>query len=102
MRRHAKIWIVVADGGSARILQHRTWEPGKFEEVANETSHEVYRPAVHCIVGARFEQHIADIVGQAANHGLFDALVLVAPSHTLGLLRRALNPAASERLILKK
>lgn len=108
MRRHSKVWIVLADGAGARILQHRTREPGKFDELARAVSEEARQPAHERVSDGPdrgFEKepaslrHVADIVSRAAAQGLFDALVLVAPAHTLGTLRRALNAAAGERLI---
>lgn len=115
MRRRSKVWIVLADGTGARILQHRTWEPGRFDELAREPADGTpgrafdgaafvdplagWRPGAEAEVRPGFEHGIADLVNRAAAQGLFDALVIVAPSPTLGILRRVLGPAAGERLI---
>ncbi|MBP2312708.1 host attachment protein [Azospirillum soli] len=88
MRRHAKIWFVLADGSKARVLLHRVGEPRLFEEIA-------------CASASPLETGtgIADLINEAAAHGLFDGLVLVAPQRTLSGLRHALLSPAGERLI---
>ncbi len=113
MRRHRKVWIVLAGGAGARILQHRTWEPGRFEELpigdVGVARQPVCEPAGDRPAGdwrtasqgvaLRAEHRIADLVNRAATQGLFDDLVLVAPPPTLGAVKRALEPAAAGRMI---
>jgi protein required for attachment to host cells len=116
MRRHRKVWIVLAGGAGARILQHRTWEPGRFEELPLEDFDATRQPVSESAgdrpnpsasewrnasqgVAVRPEHRIADLVNRAATRGLFDSLVLVAPPPALGTLKRALEPAAAGRMI---
>lgn len=91
MRRHPKIWFVLADGSKARILLHRVGEPRAFEEIACEPPDDTTRPEA--------ATEVAELINEAAAHGLFDALVLVAPQRTLSGLRHALHGPAGERLI---
>lgn len=112
MRRHRKVWIVLAGEAGIRILQHRTWEPGRFEDLPLEDPEAVRPPVVSRFappprdwrtasqdVALRPEHRIADLVNRAAAQGLFDGLVLVAPPHTLAILKRALEPAAAGCMI---
>jgi protein required for attachment to host cells len=95
MPRHRKIWFVLTDGAKARVLLHRTWQAGRFDEIAHELPQGV-RPSAD---GRCFAHHVAEILTLAAARGLFDALVIVAPSPILATLRRALGASARERLI---
>ncbi|WP_448192743.1 baeRF12 domain-containing protein [Azospirillum sp. sgz301742] len=116
MRRHRKVWIVMAGGAGVRILQHRTWEPGCFEDLPIEDLGAARQPVCEPAgdrpgspasewrnasqgVAVRPEHRIADLVNRAATQGLFDGLVLVAPPPMLSTLKRALEPAAAERMI---
>ncbi len=115
MRRHRKVWIVLASGAGARIVQHRTREPSRFEELPLEDFEAAWPPVCEPVgdrpgppasewrnasqgVAVRPEHRIADFVNRAATQGLFDDLVLVAPP-MLDTLKRALEPAAAGRMI---
>ncbi|PWC37835.1 host attachment protein [Azospirillum sp. TSO35-2] len=104
MHRPANLWIVLADEAGARLLRHRSCHPGRFEPLACACPEEdapvddghdtgscalLPRPTAPTSI-----TQIAGIVNEAAALGLFDGLMLVAPPPTLGLLRRALRPAA--------
>ncbi|WP_431858074.1 host attachment protein [Azospirillum sp.] len=114
--RRRKIWIVLAGEAGLRVLQHRTWLPGRFDELAREETAAARQPACELAVDAAgqagdacafrpaavdpgVERGVADLVNQAAAQGLFDGLMLVAPPRALGALRRALGPAAAGLLI---
>jgi len=129
MHKRGKIWFVLADGAKARILQRRSSEPRRFEVIDQEESEDARLPShelasdrpgrsyesaaplrhatewkadPHEAAKVRFEQRIADLVNRATEQGLFDALVLVAPPHVLGGVRKALSDQAKERLILEE
>ncbi|HYG87720.1 MAG TPA: host attachment protein [Azospirillum sp.] len=126
MLKHARVWFVLADGARARILDYRMGREGRFEEITREESEDVQRRArqrandlsgrnfmnspdtrhtagsrndPHAQAKIRFEHQIAHLVNQAAARNAFDALVIVAPPHTIGTLRQALCAAAKERLL---
>jgi protein required for attachment to host cells len=129
MNKRGNIWFVLADGAKARILQRRSSEPRHFDVVADEQSaeaqlpghdlgtdrpgrsYESATPSRHAIEGKinpheaaklRFEVQIAELVNRAAEQGLFDSLVLVAPPRVLGDMRQALSAQARERLIVEE
>lgn len=103
-------WIVLADGSRGRILvQERLGAPLKraYDEedlagdralepahdrpgrVALEPHEEPNDKAAHA-----FCQFVADLVNRAARAGRFQRLILVAPPHMLGNLRKSLAPHA--------
>jgi protein required for attachment to host cells len=129
MQKHRNTWFILADGAKARILQRRASEPRSFAVVVHEESAEAILPShelttdrpgrsyesatpsrhavqwktdPHEAAKIQFEQRIADLVNRAAEQGLFDALVLVAPPRVLGEVRKALSPQARERLVLEE
>jgi protein required for attachment to host cells len=129
MQKHRNTWFILADGAKARILQRRASEPRSFAVVVHEESaeallpshelttdrpgrsYESATPSRHAVQWKtdpqeaeklRFEQKIADLVNRAAEQGLFDGLVLVAPPRVLGGIRRELSVQAKEHLILEE
>jgi protein required for attachment to host cells len=129
MQKYGKIWFVLADGAQARILQRRSAEPRGFTVIVHEmspeaqlSSHELATdrpgrsyesasPSRHAVdwktdpheaAKAQFERKVADLVNRAAEEGLFDALVMVAPPRVLGAMRKALSEQAKERLVLEE
>ncbi len=129
MQKHRNTWFILADGAKARILQRRASEPRSFAVVVREESAEAQMPShelttdrpgrsyesatpsrhavewktdPHEAAKIHFEQKIADLVNRAAEQGLFDALVLVAPPRVLGEVRKALSPQAKELLIAEE
>ena len=129
MQKHRNTWFILADGAKARILQRRASEPRSFAVIVHEESEEAQLPShelatdrpgrsyesanpsrhavqwktdPHEAAKIQFEQRIADLVNRAAEQGLFDALVLVAPPRVLGEVRKALSPQAKELLIVEE
>lgn len=129
MHKYGKIWFVLADGAKARILQHRSTEPRGFAVIVHEVSPEAQLPShelatdrpgrsyesaapsrhavewktdPHEAAKTHFEEKVVDLVNRAAEQGLFDALVLVAPPRVLGGMRKALSDHAKERLVLEE
>jgi protein required for attachment to host cells len=128
MHTHANVWFVLVNGAEARILLRRSGQPHDFEVVIEKQSpeaqlhghelvtdrqgrsYESAAPSRHAVEGTdphkiamtRFESSIADLINQAAEQGQFEQLVLVAPPHTLGDMRKALSEKAKERLILEE
>ena len=120
-----KTWILVADGGRARILEVAgkgkvlRMISGSDAKLDNPPSHEQGRdrPArVHELVGnvrhaveprhdphrARetlFARQLGAMLGGYAARNDFDRLVLVAPAAMLGDLRRALQPQVLEKVV---
>jgi protein required for attachment to host cells len=129
MQKHRTTWFILADGAKARILQRRASEPRNFTVIVDEESGEALSPSrelatdrpgrsyesanpsrhavqwktdPHEAAKSHFEQKIANLVNRAAEQGLFDALVLVAPPRVLGDVRKALGAQAKERLIFEE
>jgi len=119
------IWIVVADAGRALILSKREGIAqlkivGQIENPLGR-AHNVdlvsdqpgrlskHRSGVKSAMAAPTEPHehqlkefshqVNHFLDEAACRGDFDLLVLVAPSHFLGLLRLSMRPAPRGRLI---
>ena len=117
------LWIAVADGEHARIVQpdannelrtlqamdaatahHRSRElasdrPGRSFESATPGRH-AYEPRhdPHELEKTRFAELIAEEVNEAARRDAFDELVVAAPSRVLHEICRALDANAAERL----
>lgn len=106
-------WIVVADGGKARVFEERerhgdlkelpTWR----EEHGGEDVSHAHRHAAHSGAGtpkqaaeAEFLQDLAKAIDAAARKKAFDKLVLMAPPKAMGVLRDALKTEATARLEL--
>jgi protein required for attachment to host cells len=110
MTRH---WIVVGDGGEARIfagdellkdlrlvdkLHHVQGiiTHGETPPVADgdEWTHEAQREAEE-----RFARAVAKVVGDGDNHHSFDRLILIAPPKFLGHLRGALSRPTERKVV---
>jgi len=117
-------WIVIADGGRARIVTPaadgrgyetlraidaasahlRTTElgsdkPGRTMERATGMHHSMQpRSDRHQAAKQEFVGVVAEIINHAAARGEFGSLVLVAPSRQLAALRHGLDAAASGKL----
>lgn len=123
MRRSDRTWIVLANQTGAVVLRRRPGPDHGYEELTREAAADVRMPEAEgpdrCVAGGctaaerpmteqgaaardiaatAFEQRIAELINQAATQGMFDSLVLVAPSATLRTVRRALAPQARLRL----
>lgn len=117
-------WVLVADGGRARILHNdgpgrgllpvaghhyetelppdrelRSDRPGRTFESADSSRHGISPPTdYHRLEKERFIERLAGIVDDAARTGEYDRLVIVAPPQALGVLRQALGKHASAKL----
>ena len=118
-------WILIADGARARIILSEGWSsgleralnydfaashaptrtygadrPGRTSESADGSRHAL-EPRVdwHQYEKHLFAVSMAKVLDQAAERGVFDRLVLVAPPKTLGALRAALKPRTRKMVI---
>lgn len=114
MEQTGTTWIVAADGAEARFFAE-PMRAGPVHELADlhmRAGHEDHAPShqhatVHERGGAgrhgagdetppkqeaedRFLRRVAERLAQAAQHGDYERLVLMAPPHALGVLRQAL------------
>jgi protein required for attachment to host cells len=118
--KHPRTWYVVADGGSARILQrrdspenhdaydthleftsaniHKTTRdlgasaPGRGHESANPARHAAEpRVDLHEAEKRTFVAEIAEVLNIAGTKDEFDRLILVAPAHALSDLEKGLD-----------
>jgi protein required for attachment to host cells len=122
--RHWALWIAIADGERARIVQpdaddklcmvsaldsatahHRSRElatdrPGRAFESAAPGRH-AYEPRhdPHELAKERFAHLIAEELNEAAARAAFDELVVAAPARVLHDICRALDANAAERLV---
>ncbi|MEJ0051549.1 MAG: host attachment protein [Methylovirgula sp.] len=113
-------WVLVCDGQKALLLRNegdaellnlkpieihsephlRTAElgtdaPGRSFQSNGDGSRSAYEATdFHAQEEAQFLQKITRIIDAAASERKFKHLVLVAPPHTLGLVRQSLTPAA--------
>jgi len=116
--KNIKTWILVADGARARIFENNKSKRGlapaldyDFAHIHSPTrdigtdkpgrglgrstgTHHVMDPKINW---HEFEKHLfassmADVLKKADDSHAFDALVIVAPSKTMGELRKSLTP----------
>ena len=123
MARPLTLWIAIADGEHARIVQPdgealRTLRaldsaaahqrsrdigsdrPGRSFESANAAHHAVEpRHDPHRLEEERFVQFVAEQLNDAASRNEFDALLLVAPPRALRALRAALDDGTRKKLV---
>ena len=119
-----RTWIVVADGGQARILLYTARQKG-VQQLPNSEFHDPHlpthelmtdrQPRVQESVGAarhavepRIDPHeqrekqflarLAVHLETAEQHGEFEHLVVVAPATALGELRKEFSPALKKRI----
>lgn len=111
-----KTWIVVADGGKARILLNTHREEGVTELPlvnghdpylkghATETpGHVHHKPDHKASPEKRGESHFLDVLAEILQAGITrkecESLILVAPATALGHLRKALNSNTLKHVI---
>ena len=111
-----KTWIVVADGGHARILLNLHRDEGvtelplfSAEEPRLVAHHSELAAGVHHTPTfkpteeKRSENHFLDVLAETIQTGVgrkeCDQLVLVAPATALGHLRNALSPATHKHIV---
>jgi protein required for attachment to host cells len=125
--RQGRLWLLVADGGQARILRLGK-KPGEIEELQNlqssamstpsrdlvsdasgRTFH-VLGPAGHSKIARSdahdqekrcFAKNLVQRLEKAAVLDAFDRLVIVADPRTLGLLRKYMTSALSGRVTME-
>jgi protein required for attachment to host cells len=111
-----KTWIVIADGGHARILLNLHRDEG-VTELPLVSADEPRLAAHHSELAAgvhhtptfkptsekRAENHFLDVLAETIQTGVgrkeYDQLVLVAPATALGHLRNALSPATRKHVV---
>ena len=119
-----RTWILVADGGKARIVEnlgpgkglHQVAgleetialppnralledRPGRGFESAGPTRHAYEASDPHRELKRAFTAHLIDQQAELHTSDRFDRLVLVAPSPMLGVLRAMLTPALSAAVV---
>ncbi|MBL8789934.1 MAG: host attachment protein [Rhizobiales bacterium] len=111
-----KTWIVVADGGHARILLNKHRDEGVSElplvskhdprlahhhrELASGVHHEpVFKPTEEKRNEDRFLNTLAETVQTGVAKKECDQLVLVAPATAMGLLRKALSKQTHQHVV---
>ncbi len=110
------IWIVVADGGHARILLNRHFDEG-VTELPMVGKHDPRLASHHSELAAgvhhtpmfkpteerQRESHFVDILAETLQTGVArkecQGLILVAPATVLGQLRKALNAHSHKEII---
>lgn len=119
------LWVLVADGGRARILvnsgvgkglhpasgeafgidnpptrEQGTDRPGRTFDSAGSGRHAM-EPRVdwHRFEKVKFSREIAQRLDRAALDGAFDRLILIAPPATLGDLRSALDGKTRQKVV---
>jgi len=117
-------WVLIADGEKALFLVNHTDGEDPFLEVFREEAQDnppnseqaanrrgrfndgpsVHRSAVqdtdwHQLAKDRFAGELAEILYRKAHQGAFDRIVLVAPPHTLGELRREIHKEVADRVV---
>lgn len=118
-------WILIADGARAHIVANEgpgkglktipgqnytginvatrelgTDRPGRTFDRAGGGRHSMEnRVDWHRFEKHKFAQSMAKVLDKAADKGVFDRLILVAPPDTLGKLRSSLGKLASSRVV---
>lgn len=124
MPKRPHLLIVIADGEHARyvrrdsggafhtdaaldsVFAHRrsaelgTDHPGAAFHSGSSAHHALEpRHDLQTLEKARFAEALADQLNEAAGHGEFEELIVVAPPHVLGAIRHHLDATATELLI---
>lgn len=122
MRQHSKLLVVIADGEHARLVRpaanhalaterqmdsatahQRSAQLGADRPGASfhsgSTAHHAVAPRddPHDLAKERFADEVAAAINAASD--TFDALVLVAPAHSLSRIRDGLDGTAAARLV---
>ena len=122
--KQSRLWLLVADGGQARILRLGN-KPGEIEELQNLQSSTMSTPSRDLVSDAsgrafhvrgpaghskiarsdahdqaerRFAKNLVQRLEKAASVDAFDRLVIAADPRTLGLLRKYMSGALSGRV----
>lgn len=119
MLENQRLLIALADGAHARFVQLHEDEMLKTVTIAEAIA--AHRAAAHGAAGVhanaavhhgpsathdwkaaakeKLLAHVAEQLNEAEANGVFDALLLVAPAHTLEILRKDLNHATANRVV---
>ena len=117
-------WVLIADGEKALFLKNLTDAQDPHLEVVRKEEQEnpkdidqsANRPGRmpdngpgqrsamddtdwHQLAKDRFAGELAEILYRKAHQGAFDRIVLVAPPHTLGELRREIHKEVADRVV---
>ncbi len=121
----AKTWILIADGGRARILENdgpgkglkqvegmvfdhelppthelvRDRQPRSFESVGHARHPVDTGLDPHRKEKEKFAVELAGVLADAAGKKSFDRLVIVAPAKAMGELRAAISPSVREKVL---
>jgi protein required for attachment to host cells len=124
MAKRRTTWIVIADGGHARIVKRRddatgfemvteiassaahlpsraigSDRPGRVHESANAAHHAIEpRTDPHMALKTAFIDTLADHLNLAEGRKEFDRLILIAPARCLGELRHRLGAATAAKV----
>ena len=119
-----RTWILVTDGGKARILENlgvgkgvhqvagleetitlppnrelQDDRPGRGHESASPMRHAVEVSDPHRVLKRTFASHLVDELSALHRKGAFDRLVLVAPPEMLGNLRAVIGDPLAKSVI---
>jgi protein required for attachment to host cells len=117
-------WVILADGQRARFLVHDAIgkginlvdhydfaikipasheigsdKPGRVFDRMGEGRHHTGGTDLHEKQETIFLKTIADKINRKAEAKAFDRLILIAPPHTLGLLRQELSEQATAQIV---
>src|SRR5882672_1414353 len=124
MAKKPLTWVVIADGGRARLVACRDSEPryvtlrelvsvaertlshelgadkpGRTAESATPARHALQpRSDPHELAKEAFAQEVAQVLNEASVEGAFDRLVLVAPPRIASVLRHGLGKAVQAKI----
>lgn len=99
-------WVVVADGGQAKLFQTHgpLTEMSHVQTIANthaygDHRHQIEPDSQHHHLEEGFAMEIAELITKVANENGFQQLVLVADPKFLGRLKNRLDTPVSKRII---
>jgi protein required for attachment to host cells len=118
-------WVVVADGGRARLVARRESKPryatlrelmsiaeqapsrelgadkpGRSRESATTARHAIEpRSDPHELAKEAFAREIAKVLNEAGAAGAFDRIILAAPPHVAAALHRFLDKAVGAKIV---
>jgi protein required for attachment to host cells len=124
MAKTSATWVVIADGGRARVVVRRETEPrystlrelmsvaeqapsrelgadrpGRSRESATTARHAIEpRSDPHELAKQAFAQEIAQLLNEASAANEFDRIILVAPPHVAATLRHGLGKAVQAKI----
>lgn len=123
--KHTRTWILVADGGRARILERTGKRQGMhlvagsqalrnsppYRDLGRDTSGRGYEPVRHTRLAVKprsdprtalealFASQLATMLADHSAKEAFDRLIIIAPSTMLGNLRKMLKPEVRHKVV---